>query len=166
MEQTRKEFIESEYKKWEERYEINFEQEFDLKAMIELQYQFEITPKEHIKTIGDIVHTKNQIMKNLNLKKKPFKKKDGSKYKILLLSDNIDSRDHLSDLFKLLLNKDVITFKQSLNSTELLTNDFQLSIVNPLSDLSRGKSGDLVVDLSSMATLTKSDTPYAGRTKE
>jgi hypothetical protein len=70
MEQTRKEYIESEFKKWEEVYEIEFNQEFEIKALLDLQYQFSSTPREHVKTIGDLIHTMNQIKRNLNLKPK------------------------------------------------------------------------------------------------
>lgn len=67
---TRKEYIESELSKWKEKYEVGFEEEFDLRAMFDLQYQFAITNREHVKSLGDIIHTKNQILKNLILKPK------------------------------------------------------------------------------------------------
>jgi hypothetical protein len=145
MEQTRKEYIESEYKKWEEKFEIRFQDEFNLKAMIELQYQFEITPKEHIKTIGDIVHTKNQIMKNLNLKPK-VRLSDSQKREYLFIAESTTQKMNIEELF--LRHPSVENVFTKTYSTRVTTNEFKVHIVmDNGNDSLRGLRADAVFKL-------------------
>lgn len=128
---SRKEYIESELKKYNEVYEIGFQEEFDLKAMLDLQYQYIITPKEKIKTIGAIIHTKNQIMKNLNLK--PRTKTE--KFKVLVIVNDERKQVNISNMFhKMILSKDITddikTFSTGrLNIPDIHTKDFDIIFI-------------------------------------
>jgi CRISPR/Cas system-associated protein Cas7 (RAMP superfamily) len=66
----RVEWVESEYKKWEERFEIPFEQEFNIKALLGLRHQFTATQDDHVKTKMDLLWSMQKIESHLNLKPK------------------------------------------------------------------------------------------------
>lgn len=96
---NRREYVEGELKKWNEEYEIPFEQVFDVKAILDLEYQFLSTPDDHIKTKSDIVHTMQRLKSGLRLKPKkntymisvdPFNSSVGEK--ISLSVDTLDNK--------------------------------------------------------------------------
>lgn len=64
----RVEWVESEYKKWEEMYEILFEDEFNVKALLSLRHQFSATPDDHTKTKVDLLHAMKGLQRDLGLK--------------------------------------------------------------------------------------------------
>jgi hypothetical protein len=138
---TRKEYIESELAKWKENFEIGFQDEFDLKAMIDLQYQFMITPMEHIKTIGDIVHTKNQIMRNLNLKPKK-KYTDEQKVEYLLAVEDTRQMKSLEELFSKMSNVEKVSIRPS--ASHIITDQFKVSIIVNKEYELRGRKADVV----------------------
>lgn len=118
---TRKEYIESELNKWKMNYEVNFNEEFDLRLMFDLQYQAMISPRDHVKTIGDIVHTINQIKRNLRFK--PFSKVDGETW-------IIDTHQH----------KEVDGGYVKLTLTKFLSDSDRVKVVG---NLNRSKIGNL-----------------------
>jgi hypothetical protein len=143
---TRKEYIESELGKWKEVYEINFQDEFDLKAMLDLQYQYMITPTEHIKTIGDIIHTKNQIMKNLNLKQKRNVSMTNEKMDFLIIVKNDVQMIDLETLLLESVDKKIIEKKyKSSGSTEIVTDKYRIKIKKYNENLLRGTRADIAL---------------------
>lgn len=138
---TRKEYIEREFSKWQNNYEIGFEQEFDIKALLNLQYQFMITPNEHTKAQGDIIHTINQIRRNMNLKTKINHDKQ---LKVIVLTDDYGVKSDMYNLFYNLLQPHTITGNE--HGRKLITKDFEVTFTsNP--DLVRGMKSDYTIDL-------------------
>lgn len=89
----RAEWVESEFKKYKEMFEIPFEKEFMVEAMLELQHQYYNTSDSHIKTKSDILHTISKLQNELNLKRK---KNEGKPIEILIVSNSkIESRNNL-----------------------------------------------------------------------
>lgn len=134
MEQTRKEYIESELNKWKELYEISFEQEFDLNALFSLQYQFTITPPDHVKTLGDIIHTKNQIMRNLYLK--PAVSKES--FEVLVFVKNHNQKAEMHDLFSRLL------------SGKLIENDLQINHTGKVKSVLKSSNSNIRIEIDSL----------------
>lgn len=125
MEQTRKEYIESELNKWNEQYVIGFEQEFEIKAMLNMQYQFMITHHDHVKTQGDIIHNINQIKRNLDLKKK-VKLSDNEKREYLFVVENAIQKLNMEELF--INSSKVENLTSRPLSTKIVTNEFKIHI--------------------------------------
>lgn len=65
---NRREYVESEFAKWNNEYDIPFEQVFDVKAILDLEHQYLSTPDDHVKTKSDIVHTMQRLKSGLRLK--------------------------------------------------------------------------------------------------
>lgn len=146
---TRKEYIESELAKWKEKYEIGFQDEFDLKAMLELQYQFTITPPEHVKTLGDIIHTKNQIMRNLNLK--PAVSKEN--FEVLVFVNNNLQKAQVHDLFSRLLSGKLIEDELQVAMSGkvkgvLKSSNFNIRVETDSLNYYRGMRADYILNLT------------------
>ncbi|MEH7116090.1 hypothetical protein V7128_01525 [Neobacillus vireti] len=140
---SRESYIESEYKKWEEKFEIPFEQEFNIKAMLSLQHQFLTLPDDHVKAKADVMSTINSISKNLNLKKKK-KLSDSEKYSIMFVVDDKLQKDRLEDLFTLSVSESQIeNVHSSNNQTRIKTDLYQINIVVN-GDILRGQRADSV----------------------
>lgn len=68
--QERSDWVESEYEKWNGNFEIPFDKEFEVKAILALQHQFERTEDAHVKTKADILHMITTAKRDLKLKPK------------------------------------------------------------------------------------------------
>ena len=55
------EYVEDKFKEWNNKFEIPYGYEFQLKTMFELEEQFRETPKENVKTKRDILDMINRI---------------------------------------------------------------------------------------------------------
>lgn len=64
----RAERIESEYKKWEEKYHIPFDQEFEIRTIIDLEDEFKSITPEHTKRRDDVIKMISHLKGRLNLK--------------------------------------------------------------------------------------------------
>lgn len=67
MSEAREQYVEREFKLWKDNYVITFDQEFIIKAMLGLQYQYNNTSDDHIKTKKDIIETIQRIKYGIKL---------------------------------------------------------------------------------------------------
>jgi hypothetical protein len=65
---SRHEYVEREFKKWSEEYVIPFDQEFEVKALLDLQWQFANTADDYIKSKTDIIVAIQRLKQGLKLK--------------------------------------------------------------------------------------------------
>jgi hypothetical protein len=139
---SRESFIESEYKKWEDKFEIPFEKEFDVRALLSLQHQFLSLPDEHVKTKADIIITISRLTERLNLKKKNILK-DEDKLKVIFVVDDEVNKKELSDILtKVTGVNDNDTFNTP-SSVNIKTDQFNIKIVLN-NDHLRGQRADFV----------------------
>jgi hypothetical protein len=152
---SRESYIESEFKKWEETFEIPFEQEFNLKALLALQHQFLTLPDEHIKTKADVMGTISRISKDLNLKRKR-KLSDSEKYSIMFVVDDKLQKDRLEDLFTLSISENNLeSVHSSNNQTKIKTDLHQINIVVNGENRLRGQRADSVFKLENGSKFLK-----------
>ena len=141
MELSRERYIESEYKKWEERFEIPFEKEFDVRALLSLQHQFLTLPEEHVKTKADVILTINKLTERLDLKRKTVIK-DEDKLKVTFV---VNDQRQLVDLEDILTSSMKDTTKNVLrhnpSSTTIKTEQYNIRIHVNNNDL-RGQRSD------------------------
>ena len=164
MQVTKKsEWVESEFTKWKERFEIPFVDEFNVKVMLGLRYDYENTPNDHYKAKGDILHALCEIRHALDgvlIEKKP-----NAKRKIMVIVDN-DSEvlEYAQMLMKNLDNVD--SKKIYRDKAEIGTNEFRFVIIKnnaslrghrcqALFDLSSGKNANESVSLISVEKLKR-----------
>lgn len=93
--------VESEYKKWEERFVIPFDKEFTVKTLIDLQDQFNHVPLNHTKEKMDLLHMIQRLEGSLNLKENTNGVK--TKTNILFIAKEKHTLDDLQSLFKPLM---------------------------------------------------------------
>lgn len=70
----RDEWIESEFKKWQENFIISFDEEFEVKAILDLQWQYKTVEDSHVKTKSDILSIVSRAKRDLMLKPKDREK--------------------------------------------------------------------------------------------
>jgi len=130
---TVSEYIEREYKKWDEKYTIPFDDEFNIRLLIQLRYDILTTKPEHTKTKLELIEMTNRIQSRLKLK--PIEKvvstipmyvdcvnldtKKG-KLKIIIYIDNqiiildnrtyLNSRDYARTIYELAKSKNSIVY--------------------------------------------------------
>ncbi|WP_442636463.1 hypothetical protein [Rossellomorea marisflavi] len=122
---TRESYVESELKKWAEKYEIGLEQEFLMTAILELQYQYKHSKDEHIKSKGDLLKTITHALRDLNLKLK--KKVTTYKANILIKADNERQQREITDLvMKLVDQNNLVSTRISKNDSTIETDKFKL----------------------------------------
>lgn len=64
------EYVEKEYKKWEEQYDIPFEDEFNIRLLFQLRYDILHTKPEHTKTKKELIEAAHRIQQCLRIKPK------------------------------------------------------------------------------------------------
>jgi hypothetical protein len=153
---SRESYVESEYKKWEDKFEIPFEQEFNVKALLSLQYQFLNLPDEHIKTKADIVATISRINKDLNLHRK-VKLNDNEKRALLFVTSNKGQREILEDLLSSSIPNEEIENVLSTNGhMRMKTDKYIINIYeNGNSQMLRGLRADEVFKIEDGRKLIK-----------
>jgi hypothetical protein len=62
--------VEREFSEWKEKYEIPFNQEFNVKMLLNLREAIDETPNEHIRNKRDLIHTAMDIEQRLHLTSK------------------------------------------------------------------------------------------------
>lgn len=144
---SRESYIESEYKKWEERFEIPFQQEFNVKALLSLQHQFLSLPEDHTKAKADVIKTINDLQRNLDLKPKR-KLSDNEKRKIMFVVDS----SHQLSMFNAFLdaiipreNKE--QFLSTTGLTKIYTDTYEIKVVKNSSLNLRGQRADVVFNV-------------------
>jgi hypothetical protein len=147
---TREEYVESELKKWKEEYIIRFDQEFLVKSMLELQYQYRNIPDEHVKTKNDLMRLITQTMHELRLK--PNLNKDG--FKILVIAKDDDQAVRTYNMFQKMF-ADSIPFDDiqvispyRVNIPKINTKNFEIRIETAHINLLRGMRADYILNLS------------------
>jgi len=104
MELSRKEYVSTEGEKFNKKYEIDQIDEFSLKTLFNLQYDFMRTPAEHVKNRAEILKMIEMIKSNLKLKPTQEEVKSESKFKIgIICSVEAQSNEmyrHLSTSLK------------------------------------------------------------------
>lgn len=64
------EYIEKEFEKWKQYYDIPFANEFNVKALLSLQYDFMSLPDDYVKSKKDLIEAMSVIKRDLYLKPK------------------------------------------------------------------------------------------------
>ncbi len=147
-----KELIKSEYKKWSEMYDIPFEKEFEVKALIELQCQYYATPNDHIRTKTDILNAIHNLKRNLGLKKKEIIHHE-DKMRVLVIVDNYTYIKPNTDWFvKLVGEERILNLSESQSQATIVTDNTIIEIrVN--SENVRGLKYDRLINLCKDKTL-------------
>ncbi|MEI2465159.1 hypothetical protein [Niallia taxi] len=136
-------YIDNELKKWEEKFIIPFEQEFEVAALIGLQYQYNSTQDDHIKTKTDIIQAMSKLKSDLNLKRRTVLE-DKDKPVTMFIGETKAVVSELTDLIsKTLGEKRVHVFKYP-NKNYISTDTDRISIYLDDSNELRGKSADVV----------------------
>jgi hypothetical protein len=148
MELTRESYIESEYKKWEEKFEIPFEKEFDVRALLSLQHQFLTLPDEHIKTKADVISTLNKLNERLSLKEKKTFKFCDRKSILFIVEDSFHMKDLEQFLTSTIGNKKIDNTFNSTFHTKIKTEEFDIRISLDNSNTLRGQRADFVYKLT------------------
>lgn len=145
MEQlTRESYMERELAKWNEKYEIGFEQEFEIRALISLQYQFASIPEDHIKAKADIINTISQIKRNLNLKMMKNEKQEN----VLFVVRDRNQLSQVSEFLKHLLDGKIFRLHSNSIENRIETKNHKINIqVGKLADI-RGMKADYLFDLT------------------
>ncbi|MFK3936526.1 hypothetical protein ACI2JA_03290 [Alkalihalobacillus sp. NPDC078783] len=92
--------VESEYKKWEERFVIPFDKEFTVKTLIDLQDQFNNVPLNHTKEKMDLLQMIQRLQSNVNLKEKS-KSEVSSSNKVLVVAKEWFTLDEFKEAMNL-----------------------------------------------------------------
>lgn len=67
---NKEKYIEKELEKWKQYYNIPFENEFDVRALLSLQYDFMSLPDDYVKSKKDLIEAMSRIKRDLYLKPK------------------------------------------------------------------------------------------------
>jgi hypothetical protein len=105
----RSEYVEREFQKWSEIYEIPFDQEFEVKALLELQGQYNEIPDKHIRTKTDILNAIHGIKGRLRLKKK-VNLSNEEKLKVLVVVDHYSKIKEIVNIFARIINNEWIDY--------------------------------------------------------
>lgn len=132
---NRKEWVESEFKKWKERYEIPFEKEFNVKALLELKYQYYNTDDNHVKTKADLIHTIVKLQNDLNLKMK--RKASENPVKLLFVANNSQQARSLFEFLINVIDRENIV-KVFYNDRRITTKDYDIRIATKDHPANRG----------------------------
>lgn len=142
---TREQYVESEYKKWKEKFEIPFELEFEVRALFELQHQFINTPDEHIKTKTDLINAIGRLKRDLNLK--PIKKfSNNDKLRVLIITDSLAVKKEYEEVLSQNLEGNIQTRFIRNNKSDFVTNTHKITVAVD-NELLRGSRADIVYRL-------------------
>jgi Fe-S cluster assembly iron-binding protein IscA len=146
---TRESYVESELKKWKEEYIIRFDQEFLIKSMLELQFQYNITPDDHVKTKKDLMEVITRTMRELRLK--PNLNKD--RLKILVIVKDDGHAIHTYNMFQKMFAEsitfdDIQVLINRVNIPKINTKNFEIIIEKANLNLLRGMRADYILNLS------------------
>lgn len=161
---TREQYVESEYEKWKERFKVPYEQEFNVKAMFELQWQYEKTPIEHIKTKRDILESIQRILHGMKLMPNYNAVEHGE---LLIFAKNYNQKVNLHEMFKLMLNEKLVEEDLKINGISarsiLKTKELTINIEIPRKELGyRGYRADYILNLTGEKEI---DEYYSGKNR-
>lgn len=98
-------YVEKNYKIWEEAFYIPYEEEFNIKLLLQLRYDILTTKPEYTRTKFDLIEMSNRIQSRLKLKSKQKEEKSKHNY-IILIIGNIHQLDLFIKLIEMIANKD------------------------------------------------------------
>jgi hypothetical protein len=147
---TRESYIERELERWKENYIIPIEQEFSVRAMLGLQFQYDNTVDEHVRTKKDLIDTIQRILGSLRLK--PVLSKD--RFRVLVIVNNNHQTINVYNMFqKMLFEK--ISFENikhasngDMSVKNISTKHFDIRIEKANINLVRGLKADYILNLS------------------
>ena len=145
----RAEYVESEFKKWEEMYEINYIQEYDVKLLLSLRHQLEETPDNNVKTKIDLINAINMLTKGLNLKPKQVEHND--KTEILLVVDTVtDVREKVGIIADLINKENVLSIRVSNGVGKIITKTHTIYVRSATDDLMGYRVNGHILKMSSI----------------
>lgn len=127
MGKSKFEYMEEEFKQWKENYNIPFEKEFDVKALLSLQYDFITLPEDYVKTKKDLIEAMQLIKKNLNLTKKK-KLSDNEKINLLIVVKNEAQLQNVSELIELMLGSSIEKYYKNKTYTSFVSDSVKVDI--------------------------------------
>jgi hypothetical protein len=143
---TRKEYVERELEKWKDEFEIPFIKEFNVRALLDLQYSYAIADPTHIKSKSEILRTVSLVQDELKLVKK---KKNANVEPIKLLIATDLSIQLIGDMFINLIGTDnILKIASTRDYYHFRTSNYQIEIIRNNDILIRGKKFDLFYKLS------------------
>jgi hypothetical protein len=124
---NKKQYIDENLELWKENYNIPLDQEFNLKALFGLQYDFMTTPSEHVKAKKDLIEAMQLIQKNLNLTKKK-KLSDNEKVNLLIVVENEAQLQSVSELIELMLGSSIEKYYKYKTYTSFVNDSVKVDI--------------------------------------
>jgi hypothetical protein len=141
----RAERIEREYKKWEEKYEIPFEQEFEVRTIIELQDEFRSVPEDHTKRRSEIINMITHLKGRIRLKEMPL---GATIYKkVLITSRNRGAIESAYDLIHSLVGDRAGCYFSEDSNSRTIRFKGKVFKFQKKSETLRGSRFDLCLDL-------------------
>lgn len=122
----RAEWVESEFKKWQEHFIISFDEEFEVKAILDLQWQYNNIEDNHVKSKSDILYTISRAKRDLGLKPR-VKTESEVFHKIISESLPIGTKVITSEIGFTLRDQN-IKFIKEINSKAIDKNDHALAV--------------------------------------
>ncbi|MFO1442960.1 hypothetical protein KDN24_06980 [Bacillus sp. Bva_UNVM-123] len=148
--ESRESYVERELNNWKESYIVKPEQDFLLRSMFELQFQFKVTPDEHVKAKRDLIYTIQGIMSSLKLV--PALNKDRFKVLVIVGSDHKQVRvfQMFQKMFvdRIPLNEIQVSGNGKIRVPVINTKEFEIRIENDNINLLRGLRADYILNLS------------------
>jgi hypothetical protein len=130
---------EREFKEWKERYEIPFDQEFNVKQLLQIREEIEETPTEHVRTRKDLIDIADRIQYHMRLNPKlPEKQYD---YKLLVVGNN-SQLYNLYEFFRMILNEKDI--KSIFSGAKVESYKFSIELHNGVTIIGRYKNAEQI----------------------
>lgn len=141
---SKEKYIEEKFKEWKEYYDIPFNKEFDVKALLGLQYDFNCLPHDHIKSKKDLLDAMYLIQRSISLT--PKKKLEKPKRLIIVTNDT----SHLKEVFEIieLMLETNVKFVTNNNTHGYFETDNLKVDIYIKSDKLRGKRCDMYWNLT------------------
>ena len=145
---SRSEWVESEFKKWQERYSIPFEMEFNVKALLDLQWQFNNTEDGHVKTKADLIQAISRLQRDLHLKPRPTY--SGEPINIVITAEKGNQAIQLMNVLRETIGSDNIRGELATNGGGYIKTDKYRWDFTTRKDVNyfRGKKHDYRLDLN------------------
>jgi hypothetical protein len=131
---TKEKYIQEKFNEWEKYYEIPFEKEFYVKALLGLQYDFEALPEDYVKAKKDLIEAMQMIQGNLNLTKKK-KINDNEKISLLIVVKNEAQLQDVSELIELMLGSNIEKYYKYKTHTSFVSDSMKVDIYTKSTNL-------------------------------
>lgn len=126
--------VEREFKEWQERYEIPYTEEFNVKQLLKIREEIEETPTEHVRTRKDLIDMADKLYNHMRFNPKlPEKQYD---YKLLIVG-NENQLHAIYDLLRILIREKDI--KSIFDGTRSEIHKFSIELYNGVTIMGRYK---------------------------